>query len=351
MGKGFLKLAILLAIVLVINALIRDRLLRHPLYGSNGLIVKTDFLDNHPGRFNVLFVGSSSTFRHFIPERFNRHVGDTSLRAFNFGDYAVRPPESYHILETLLDRNPGQFKLVFIELADVDFVNPKNLHTSKVRYYNSAENYFFSLNTVLNSGHPADYKIKTSLKHTVNFLERSFNTGFYRDQVKVERLKFTHRKYVLGENKDGFRAVEAVGKELNQRHEALLDSAAFLIRYKQQYAGMWKQRADFNKPNPVHLKRLNRMIRSAEAQGTHLVFVMQPRYRLDMYPEVLALFNALDPMHRIDMTDPAANPEFYEMQYLFDIRHLNKKGARVYTDRFTQKVNGIITTEYTVQRR
>jgi hypothetical protein len=304
--------------------------------------VKSDFLEKHTGRFNVLFVGSSSTFRHFIPERFNRSVADQSLKAFNFGDYAVRPPESYHILETLLDQYPGKFKLAFIELADVDFVNPKNLHTSKVRYYNSAENYFFSVKTVLNSRHPADYKIKTSQKHTVNFLERSFNIGFYRDQTKVERLMFTHRSYVLGENKDGFRAVEAVGKELIARHEALLDSGAFLTRYKQQYNAMWENREDFTPPNSVHLKRVNQLIRKAREQGTHLIFVMQPRYQLDMYPEVLALFNAIDANHKIDMTDPFANPEFYEMTFLFDIRHLNKKGAQVYTDRFTMKVNEIL---------
>ena len=84
--------------------------------------------------------------------------------------------------------------------------------------------------------------------------------------------------------------------------------------------------------NPIFLEYANKMINLAEKKGINLFFVLTPR---NDDPDTVFTFYMLDPAYRIDLNDPSRYPEFYTKKYSWDMGHLNRIGAYVFTKRLS----------------
>src|SRR5262245_31919094 len=69
---------------------------------------KLTWMEENADNYDVLFLGSSRTYRQIIPELFDQLMaeGGKTVRSFNLGVDGMRPPEDTYLLEqTLAQRN------------------------------------------------------------------------------------------------------------------------------------------------------------------------------------------------------------------------------------------------------
>src|SRR5688572_27502291 len=62
---------------------------------------KVQWLQEHGDEYDVIFLGSSRTFRQIVPELFDRLMAAAShpVKTFNLGVDGMRPPEDTYVLE------------------------------------------------------------------------------------------------------------------------------------------------------------------------------------------------------------------------------------------------------------
>jgi hypothetical protein len=85
-------------------------------------------------------------------------------------------------------------------------------------------------------------------------------------------------------------------------------------------------------PNKVELDMALYLIGKFSENGTHLVFILNPRQNLDKLPEKLALFYALPAENRIDLADPFKYPELFTIKNSANLNHYDPAGAQIFTD-------------------
>src|SRR5688572_32965818 len=78
---------------------------------------KLTWLAAHADDFDVLFLGSSRTYRQVIPELFDKLMAEAGhpLKAYNLGIDGMRPPEDTYILEKVLSNRTKPLRWVIVE--------------------------------------------------------------------------------------------------------------------------------------------------------------------------------------------------------------------------------------------
>ena len=79
---------------------------------------KLDYFSRHRDEFDAVFIGSSRIYHQVLPELFDRTAqeGGRKIRSFNFGIDALVPPESFYIVDKILEHKPPGLRWVFVEL-------------------------------------------------------------------------------------------------------------------------------------------------------------------------------------------------------------------------------------------
>jgi hypothetical protein len=308
--------------------------------------VKREYLLQNGGKFNTIFIGSSRIYRHIDPELFDKETAAFNTKSFNMGSPALYPPESYFLYEQLLTERQLNLKYVIVELGDCQFRDVRNLQTVQVKYWYTPAYYLFSLETIIDSHYKPGVKLEGMKYITVNYIEKLFCIGLFREIVKY---KDTKPAFIwLGEQGNGYLSfVEQMEKkmeiqELLKRKEIFSNNTNRIVKMKRRIARMFNKFKDKQAFNESHLKKINRLLALSEQKGVHLIFLLTPRLPVESYGELLPLYKEINDNHKIELADSSKYVEFYRPGTSFDHAHLNGEGTAIFTKRLAGEFTRLV---------
>ncbi|HMQ48412.1 MAG TPA: hypothetical protein PKA00_13330 [Saprospiraceae bacterium] len=328
---GLLALAMNILLAIVVYSIRPDAFYKH--YEVCMLLQKQEALLKNPDRYNTIFIGSSKTFRQVDPVVFDSVI--TASTSFNLGQNGLKAPRNYDFINQLIQQK-SDYEAIFFELIMLD---------------NILDNY------------QSDAIIRSI---NLNRCLQAYEQAFKNKSLKPE-LRFRYLKYytlALGYKYIGFSMIKRLKLLLGiLPHENAVDCANFdLEQYQgfismdeememtQQYELVGRRKLFTDHPFKSDLYKglndetinirnnlVNREFESHliqwKAQGLPIYFIVPPRtyaFELDMLGQFKAIAeNEGFPV--FDFSNPAQYPDLHNLENSFDHPHLNKNGARIFT--------------------
>lgn len=279
---------------------------------------------------NTFFLGSSHFYRQIIPKQYDLATNGYS---YNLGVQGLATPENYYLLENLLEEEAVTDAIIFIALSDLQSIAPKNMYTSRSTYFINNKILKQSLSII---GDETQFSFLTKTFRTFSFLGNYFyNTiglaGFrshFRESNHIEIDKIGSRGFLALDDdlSDDVQGREAAFKNQLAQFDKRIEKT------KKTYAMIEAKPRLYNQS---HYDYLDELTKKAEIKNNKLFFVIPPRK--NDYDNVLKLASALPHNRIIDLANPEKYPEFYASENSFDIGHLNKKGAKIFTEKLADE--------------
>ncbi|MEL7145312.1 MAG: hypothetical protein AAFO69_03010 [Bacteroidota bacterium] len=291
-------------------------------WGYDDLYVKLEYLKKQDTPYDVLFLGSSRSFRNTNPAVFDSLTG---LRSFNVSLPGTQPPELYMILEHLINQKVDDEKQTYIvELIDLHQGFVKNDMSVRRNYWMTLENYQFGMVNFMEKHAP-----RTMLRYTESAIQAQTKFGMGRQQFQsIKKTRDT--AFALGPLQNGHMAFsdqidQGINlKSLLYRQQSFQADTSELWQRRKRVITEMEQSLEI--PHEVHLEKINNLISQAADKNVKLVFV-----RVPIQEKVWSLFRDIPKGHKIDLGNPLIHPELYQAGYHFDHGHLSESGAEIYT--------------------
>ncbi len=318
---------------------------------------KMDWLAQHADDYDVLFVGSSRTFRQIVPEVFEADMAAAGhpVRAFNLGVDGMRPPEDTYLLEKALAMRTKPLKIVLVECNSIRFKQREDDRDSvRAVYWHD----WTSLATIYRRALAPDGKKRRSLnrlnklaeavpdfyEHFVYWLWNNSNQGRGHELLFKGLGLHTHKPPPLsdlGERNDGYQTpskVELMPPENWKKYEqtfAKMQAKAAEEKAKAAAETDPKKKGkELLGVDPASVEEVRRKVRLVEKAGGRVFLVVPPVVGDD--PEFLKLMPGLPPV--FDFSDPEKYPQLFEPKYRNDTGHTNFAGAKIYTHLIVSKL-------------
>ena len=337
MKKLTVKLILFLAITIALNNLFFNTLQLPYCWGNNIASQKNAYLLKHGNEYNTLFIGTSKTYVQTDVELFDS-LTNHRTRSFNFGIEAAYADELYYYTDNLIKANKN-IKYVFLEVYDVNFIIPENLHTSRLKYCYNLSTYLFSINSFWHTDFGLSNKLTGTFYSTVTFLEWLIKPSLLKPAIDFKYSAQDDAR--LGKNRngflpyDGYKALITAPEESRKEYlsNTAIDGkeAVFTNRILASYNSL-----SFNRP---YYNKLNKVISGLQNKGVTVFLIIAPRtYELHL-ANIVPPFMKINTCPKINLLDPRLNPEFYNSKYVFDAGHLNYAGSVIYTERIAKAFN------------
>ncbi len=309
------------------------------------LVAKYHYLKQNEEKYNTVFIGSSTVFRHINTRTFDSICHTYS---FNLGSGGFMPVRSFAFLEAM-SLESWDMDYIFFELNAFATLK-SNFNTSPSLYALDFNYYEMVMQSIINSGYTKERKLKYIYIYTQTLLYKYFGTGVLGQMVSEKPGSGTNRFAPILEN-DGYYSfdqdIRENQNELNEgnviRHNKFRKNKKVLGRLAKK--NIFHEPSNFDPPVTRYATFLNELSDRFAEQGVNLVLFIKPRNfnedDIDFFHQV-AHHITRSPV--IDLSDPAEYPEFYEFDNSFDISHFNAKGAHIFTAQLANKAKrmGII---------
>jgi hypothetical protein len=312
---------------------------------------KYEYFATHKDEYNTLFLGSSLLYRHLSPKVFDATMEKQGFASysFNFGAGGMRLFETRFLLRELMELQPKNLKWVFIEtnLEGLE-VESENIRKRRVIYYHDFPSLWTGINYILATNRKPIEKLQLLYQYIVPTFYHTVNLGVFSDQVFWEERLNWDLTTQLGQNHDGFIALDAeTDRSFIRRRRNFLKrnennpASNYLRRIVRTETIIKKLEAKRDRAKPLTAQKtalLKEMVSLVRAQGAEPVFIVPPAlYK----PEELRIQEQLVQAEQkeiipalMDFRDPDKYPELYDIDSRFDGRYMNQEGAR----RFSQIV-------------
>lgn len=306
-----------------------------PYYNGNVWVAsKIDFLKEEQISPDLLFIGSSQTYRHVDPDEVKRNFTDPET-LFNLGAPATFCPQTYYLVNNILNdvSISKDLEYLVVELNPISLIENSIMTQERAYYWLNFSEYLFVERAIWKQN---GFRLLAKIRYTVNFTKafvfNFLNLGQYSDQVMSE--SYLNPKY-LGLKKNGFLPLESDMKmsedlsytsALDSRRADLASNPKILDTRRLHSVDIENNQTLV--ANKVHFERLQSIIAKCKKVGIEVVFLLPPRISSE---RSRALFNMLDDKNKIDMNSGTSHPEFYNLELSFDKGHLNNEGARLYS--------------------
>lgn len=284
---------------------------------------KLAWLAAHGNEYDTIFIGSSRVRRQISPAIFDARMREQGVptRSYNLGIDAMTFPELGYVLELFLERKPRRLRFVVADL---------NALRRKLGPANEAESlravYWHDLRRTAevceaiwldaSKGEPWSEALPLIQGHLALMLRHYSNLG-----RGTEFLPWATRpdgRQIKREKKSrGFYPVDAVIPQL--------DRAA----YEDQMA---LKRTSGDRPmtlDPVLERSLQQFTARVESVGARAFFFVGATMSTRRLPQPQAI-NGLRPVTFI-FDDPSRFPELFNAEHRYDLQHLNRRGAEIFT--------------------
>lgn len=289
---------------------------------------KVEWLAQHGDEYDTLFIGSSRTLCHIIPERFDQLMAQAGMptHSFNLGVFGMRSPEDTYLLETVLAHRRAPLKFVVVEANPVITRSEDGVHgTLRAVYWHDFKRLVAVWRGILESKSESGFFEKlAALQYNLNvYWTKTLSLGRGRERMEayfgnppVSSSKSLGRRF------DGYAADDAPPQ--------VIDEANWQILQKNLKKPM---RLDYR--NRASQGELQEKRRRVEGFGGRMVAFAPPLAGMKVFvpdPKIqrgLPCFN---------FSSPERYPELYRKENRFDEGHLNQQGAELFTRRLVEQL-------------
>jgi hypothetical protein len=294
---------------------------------------KLTYLDERGDDYDVLFLGSSRTYRQILPELFDRLMTEAGhpVRSFNLGIDGMRPPEDTFVLEHALKHRRKPLRWVFVECNPLRLsMRDEDRGTLRATYWHDTPR----TATLFRRAFLADEKkrnwkdrSKQVLEAWPDFYEHA--EYWFQNSVELGRGNWVLENYLfdgklpaiptydLGARKDGYRPSESP-EHMN---------AAQLAAYEKELASMREKPPRIDHADPVSQDELRAKRQLIERAGARMVLLIPPFTSNRFFhpkpgPDAPLLLN---------FSSPEQYPALFAPENHADSGHVNRAGAEIYT--------------------
>lgn len=283
-----------------------------------------------------IFLGSSRTYRHFVPVIFDSIMAarEVPCRSFNLGIPGLFPPQSYFVLRKALedgDIRPGA--TVLFELSRSVSVPEEQLATARGSYWTNAKDHLYMMryaNTCAGNDQRSDMIRSYTLAYLQNLFHLAQYTGFLNDTeyMSLPTDRTNNAGHVSLEHERTHSGKAPVRADLEARQRELQADTTIV---EQQLSNVRAVRAAApSAACEVEVANLLALHAKAESAGVQLIFFLPAIYlKSDMW----ATYAALPDGMKLDLNDVSQTSIQYDPGYRFDKGHLNERGALLFTAR------------------
>ncbi len=339
MVKLFYKIILLSVVLGILGEFFWNSSGQLPHYWGNiHLNTKIEYLKEKNIQPNTYFIGSSITFRQVMPLLFDS-IAQVKTQSFNLGADGAFPPQTYLLLDHLMEENDS-IKYLFVELSGYDYF-AQNFRTTRSKYYLTLPHLSSFYQYIFASSVPLGTKIGISGMYLYSYIEKLLGLGMRKEYVKEITEKNTNIALgVVGRNNTGF---YPLGEKTSNIHEKnrLPD---FLKILEKDFSKAYES-TKIGKPyyNKVFKKQLDHYIALAKTKDIQLIYILNPvKGVFDSPSDIVALFQELPEINKIDLADPSKHPELYLLKYRWDKEHLNTAGSVIYSKKLAESFNTLM---------
>jgi hypothetical protein len=301
---------------------------------------KLRYFRAHADDYTVVFVGSSYVYREVSPAEFDAVTSERGVatRSFNFGIPGMDPPETYYLVDRILDAHPSRIAWVVIEL---DYfravVRPANLHTRRFDYWHDTRRTVQATRGAFTAGVPIGKRVKDAGAHLEAYVRELFAVGRGRALVGALLGSSQQAPDSLGANHDGYRSLD---EEASSRFEVRRGFYQALEedRYEDKLATL-KAGGDAEggpeAAGEIDVEALRVTIDRVRASGARPILLLPPC--LATRADLMRLGDRGIDADLLAFNSPATYPQLYDPQYRFDLGHLNEAGAEVFSRLLAQR--------------
>ena len=317
--------------------------LRDRLPGGTGLErteTKFEHFAAHKDDFDLLFFGSSRTFRGFDPALFDGELARSGIatRSFNFGLPGSRAVEVQHLLGRVAALEPRNVRYCLVDPEGLSALpDHRNFRARAVIDWHDLEMTGLVTRYVLESERDEIRKAELVWAHWTSCALNLTNVGRglgWVDRWLGRRPPADFVAETVGERGDGYSPLGEEGAELGRRgrrfkSKRVDDYLARLDEFRQLKVSRWP-------PSEAAIALYRRIERHASELGATTIFVTQPA--LYLQEDLIKAHARGDVAHLLRYDDPALVPEVYAPENRYDDTHLNEQGARLFTERLARDV-------------
>lgn len=308
---------------------------------------KLDWLTEHGDEYDVLFIGSSRTFRQLLPEIFDAEMAAAgqTVRSFNAGVDGMRPPEDTYFLEKIMASRTKPLRLAVVECNPIR-LRQRELDRDTLRavyWHDNARTGTMFRAAFLSDGKKRSWsrrfeKITEALpifaEHAEYWMWQNTNLG-RGNEFLVEWTGVSHWNGLLeddlGVRSDGYKAI-AQADSMND---------AQILDYKKGLAAMMEKQERGGTGDLVSIDEVREKKRLIERAGGQMVLVLPPFVGTGFFrpkPD-----EGLPPL--LDFSDPEKYPELFSVEHRSDSGHTNFAGSQIYTRLIVREVLPLLKKE------
>jgi len=330
MGK-FLKKIILFGIILIgifQSQKIID-LWSGPFWGNKVMYEKMLYLQEDTTEYDLIFIGSSRTHVHVIPQIIDSVL---NTRSFSLAAGAVQNPETWFFIDHFLRNNSSSKmpKYLVIELQSILPISDKNQHTSRAKYFLDYERFQTAFAHFLEKSDHTN-----AWKYIRNFTENQMKMGVLPDQIWLT-LKSQRRQSKVKEKLEtgaGYYPFVMTPANIERRVNFMKDTSSLSVRKNYILKEYQKSISVSSQESRI----IQELINQCKANAVVPIFIKSVRSVGGW-----GLYNQLKNADKIDMSNPIEYPEFYTFENTLDAGHLNPQGAKLYSLELAKKLAKII---------
>ena len=286
-------------------------------------------------RLDVVFLGSSRTFRGFDPALFDAECARLGypVASFNFGVHGAFGLDIVHFLEELVAhhaRTGEGPEWVLIDPEGVlDARDTQNLLSPSVSAWHDLATTRFAVAYVRSLGLPAERERVLVRAHWTSWAWHVLNLAraapLARHWLGVH-LEDPER--FLGPARDGYLPLDLGGPRARESNAELRADPAPLVALARSLQRQ-QRRPPRGQPEPFARQVFERILARCDELDAVPVFVLQPgtHYEVDL---VKAHARGLVP-HLLRFDRVAEYPEFFDLEHRWDYSHLSRAGAERFT--------------------
>ena len=296
--------------------------------------IKLAHLAAHPDRYDTLFVGSSRTFRGFVPAEFDAVTAEAGVptRSLNLGVPGNRALETQRVLERVRRIQPDGWRTVFVDPEGFEVLLDEGNYLARavIDWHDLPTTLlvteYIRANDEGSGAGSERRRAGTREKLRLHAVACAYNlTGVGRALPWVDRL--------LGIAPDPVWLAETIGPDADGYAPQQREQRKGFKRQAQDYLDRVGDLEDQNRaldpdaePAPQPAETFRRIQERIEALGARAVFVAQPGMYLNRDLVLAAERGRIDTLLRFDQ--PSRFPELYALEARYDFNHLNPSGAR-----------------------
>jgi hypothetical protein len=289
--------------------------------------IKLDHLRRHGERYDTLFVGSSRTFRGFVPAVFDAATAAAGVptHSYNLGVPGSRATEVWRLLERVAAVRPTGWRTVFVDPEGFEVLLDEGNHLAR-----SVIDWHDLETTLLVTDYIREQqggRASTGQKLWMHAVSCAYNlAGVGRALPAVDRALGVRADpewvaETLGPALDGYAPQDRECKRgFKQDREVFADRVDDLVLQTEAEPG---------EPAPQALQVFARIEDRIEALGARAVFVAQPGMFVNH--DLVAAARAGTIGTRVRLDQPQRFPDLFAFEARYDFNHLNALGAERYT--------------------